>query len=118
MTEMKPHNPGPDVENLYIRFGATCQSLHQQLKDQGFAPYVVPHVGGWQNMANAICMLNIHGMITYAETKKARQRLINKISRTLVRAVGGKAKKHAIAKKKKATKRVVFPTDSEVLVIR
>lgn len=69
-------------QNIGILFGATAESIYQQLDAQGFL------LGGkddvilrWQKIADAITMLAVHGYLPGRNKHKARAKLMKDILR-------------------------------------
>jgi hypothetical protein len=72
-------------KGIGIRMGAISTPLKQQLQEQGFSlPDKSLQV--FQDQADRISYLNIGGILTDDETRKARERLFKKIKA----ATGGK----------------------------
>lgn len=65
-----------------IHFGALCEPVAKQLAEQG---HVVTKKNGriLQEFADWITMLSLHGMLSEAETHRARQRLLKRIVKGL-----------------------------------
>jgi hypothetical protein len=72
------------VERLALHFGALCEPLAMQLAQQG---HVVTKKNGriLQEFADSITVLSLHGMLSEAETHRARQRFLNRIAKGLLR---------------------------------
>ena len=64
-------------EKLGITFGAMATPLRKQLEMTGMDVGSINH---FQRDADAVTRLHVRGFLTDAETRKARIRLINKIS--------------------------------------
>lgn len=64
------------MSELRLGFGGMVPELAVQAERQGF---VIENAAYEQKKANAILLLNIHGVITDGEAHKARQRLMKKI---------------------------------------
>ena len=63
------------MNELRLVFGGMVPELAVQAERQG---YTIENAVSEQKKANAIFLLNIHGIITDGEAHKARQRLIKK----------------------------------------
>ena len=57
-------------------FGAMADSIEAQLRKQGYKIVGPAHA---QQLADAITLLAIHGILTDAEKQKARQRLMKRL---------------------------------------
>ena len=64
------------MSKLRLVFGGMVPELAVQAERQGF---VIENAAHEQKKANAIFLLNIHGVITDGEAHKARQRLMKKM---------------------------------------
>jgi glycyl-tRNA synthetase alpha subunit len=74
----------PDVKPIRWRiyFGAMTSSIEEQLSEQNLA---IPHVERYQKMADAITLLSVRGLLSQAERKRARQRLVKLIGGKVLR---------------------------------
>lgn len=63
-------------KEIGLRMGAIAPPIEQQLKEQGFT-LKNPQI--YQDQADRISHLNVGGILTDGEARKARQRLFNKI---------------------------------------
>lgn len=69
--------------HVELHFGALCTPIKTQLDQQGLK-YAVPRdASKWQKIADAITMLAIHGLLSDGAVHACRQKLINKISKTV-----------------------------------
>jgi hypothetical protein len=68
----------PSRVKLSINFGATAPPLAEQLADFNFEENEITH---WQKDFNAITRLSVRGLLSDAETDKARNRLLNAITK-------------------------------------
>lgn len=70
------------AEKIGIHFGALCERIDKQLAAQG---HVVTKKNGriLQSFADSITMLSLHGFLSEAETRRARQRLLKRIAKGL-----------------------------------
>ena len=69
---------------------ATAPSLRRQIKKQG---YDVPlELGHLQKQSDAITLLVIAGLLTDSECRRARHRLMKKLTRAICRTLKGGAK--------------------------
>ena len=70
---------------LRVRFGALSPPLHEQLSEFGLSKEDLK----WQQkLADAISLCNVHFVITDAETRKARQRLMKQLIRRVKENAG------------------------------
>jgi hypothetical protein len=69
-------------DKIALYFGALCEPIAKQLSEQG---HVVTKKNGriLQEFADSITMLKLHGFLTEAETHRARQRFLKRISKGL-----------------------------------
>jgi hypothetical protein len=71
---MIPDRPAPPAARLEVVFGALVDPLYRQLK--------LPRrlCAGVQELANAITLLKIAGMLTDAQAHTARQKLMKRLT--------------------------------------
>lgn len=71
-----------EPKRLELEFGALAPRLSKQLAGRGLQSDAVEH---WQKDADAICRLGIRGFIPDAAKRRAYQRLVNEIAKSLSR---------------------------------
>jgi hypothetical protein len=79
---------GVRAETLSLTFGALANQIRDQLRSQGF-PVTAARARAFQDVADAITLLAIHGYITDAGKVNAHRKLFARI-KTLVAAQGRK----------------------------
>lgn len=72
------------ARDLTLRFGALAPTLKVQLSSAGFRIEHDP-VEWWQRLADAVMLLSCQDMLSDAETRRARKRLLKRIVRHLQR---------------------------------
>ncbi len=68
-----------------LHFGPMVSLFRVQLEEQGFKFKIQPEEEKAERLHYAINLLNIHGIMTDGEAKKARKRLFKRISKLVVR---------------------------------
>jgi hypothetical protein len=61
-----------------VRFSPLAEPIKKQLKEQRIKLHPAK-IDYFQKVANAITLLTVHGLLTEAETKRARSRLLAEI---------------------------------------
>ncbi|HOG04564.1 MAG TPA: hypothetical protein PLL14_11325 [Accumulibacter sp.] len=72
-----------DTMKLRVRFGAMCEGIDEQVRQQGF---MLPDKdrGTFQKCADAATLLSVQGYATDAETVKIRKRIMKAIGKAAV----------------------------------
>lgn len=73
-----------DMDRFDLSFGATSPTLGEQLREYGLKidPMALSR---FQKIADGITLASIHGILTMAETHRARRRLVKAIAKDVRR---------------------------------
>ncbi len=78
------------MTELRISFGALSDSLRKQIKDQGYPPPTMDELAVMQADAEEIARLNVRGLLSDAETRRARNRLMKTLTKAIEAALRAK----------------------------